>query len=218
MYFLVGIYVDQIREGYIICKGEGVDVSALVNLRATWGKREEGQGAKKTYHSGRSPHELGRQVASELGTDGTRVSMGASDLAPNHADLGALDILLGPVNVSNALSEVKVRVLLAVDVLNLDKTCVFALVALCALVAEDLGLRVESAGSGEGRRLVRVGHVPKCHIPAPVCLNWSMDGSFGWVGQRAAATPPSTRLRSTHPSAAGPGSRGKRHRRWSTNL
>lgn len=51
-----------------------------------------------------------RQVRPELGLDHTRVAVRAHHLAPDDADLAAVDLTLGAVDVGDALAEVEVDV------------------------------------------------------------------------------------------------------------
>lgn len=46
----------------------------------------------------------------------------AGDLAPDHPDVGAADLTLGPVNESDLLAQVEVGSLDVINTLNLDQT------------------------------------------------------------------------------------------------
>ena len=71
--------------------------------------------------------------------------MRAGHSPPDDADLGAVDLALGAVDVRDAFSEVELCVLLGADALDGDERGVWARVALAALVAEDAALCVQSA-------------------------------------------------------------------------
>lgn len=70
--------------------------------------------------------------------------MAARDAAPDDADLGAIDLLAGPVDVRDALAQIEFRVLSALDVLDLKERGVFPLIALGALEAQDAALDVQT--------------------------------------------------------------------------
>jgi hypothetical protein len=69
-----------------------------------------------------STERLGGEGRGELGADDTRVSVRAGDLAPDDADLGALDRPLCAVDVGNTLAKVEVGGVGVVDTLDLDQT------------------------------------------------------------------------------------------------
>lgn len=58
----------------------------------------------------------------ELGADDTGVSVRAGNLAPDDAELGAANLLLGLVDVGDLLAEVEVGSVGVVNTLNLDQT------------------------------------------------------------------------------------------------
>ena len=60
--------------------------------------------------------------------------MRAGNSPPDDADLGAVDLALGAVDVRDALAEVELCVLLGADALDGDERGVRACVALAALV------------------------------------------------------------------------------------
>jgi hypothetical protein len=60
----------------------------------------------------------------------------AGDLAPDHTNVGAADLTLGPVNESDLLAEVEAGGLGVINALNLDQTGVGVGVTLSALVAQ----------------------------------------------------------------------------------
>jgi hypothetical protein len=57
----------------------------------------------------------------ELGTNDARVAVRTSDLAPDHADLGATDLLLSPVDIRHLLAKVEVGSGGVIDALDLDQ-------------------------------------------------------------------------------------------------
>jgi len=57
----------------------------------------------------------------ELRANNSRVAVRAGDLAPDHADLGAADLLLSPVHVRDLLSEVEGGGVGVIDTLDLDQ-------------------------------------------------------------------------------------------------
>merc|ERR1712185_330908 len=69
-----------------------------------------------------------RQVLAELGAHHAVVAVRPAHLAPDHAELGVVDLLLRLVDVRDALAEVEICVRALVDVLNLDKGRVLVLV------------------------------------------------------------------------------------------
>ena len=58
-----------------------------------------------------STESLWRQVVSELGSNDTVVTVSSSDLTPHDSNLGASNLLGGPVDIGNALTQVKLSVL-----------------------------------------------------------------------------------------------------------
>lgn len=58
---------------------------------------------KGTYDSGAGTERVGGHVGRELGLDDTRVSVRPRDTSPHHADLGAGNLPLGLVDVSDSL-------------------------------------------------------------------------------------------------------------------
>lgn len=73
------------------------------------------------HDTNRSAERLSGKGSSELGTDNARVAVRAGDLAPDHADLGATDLLLAAVDESNTLAKVEVGTGDIVNTLNLDE-------------------------------------------------------------------------------------------------
>lgn len=63
-------------------------------------------------------------------------TVGAGDLAPDHPNVGAADLTLGPVNESDLLAEVEAGGLGVLNALNLDQTGVGVGVTLSTLVAQ----------------------------------------------------------------------------------
>jgi hypothetical protein len=68
-----------------------------------------------------STERLGGEGRGELGADDAGVAVRAGDLAPDHTDLGAADLLLAAVDVGDLLAQVEVGSLGAVNTLNLDQ-------------------------------------------------------------------------------------------------
>jgi hypothetical protein len=73
------------------------------------------------HDTNRSTERLSRKGRGELGADNARVAMWPGDLAPDHADLGATDLLLGAVDVGDLLALVEASGVGVVDALNLDE-------------------------------------------------------------------------------------------------
>lgn len=112
------------------------------------------------HHTACSSKSFGGQVVSKLCTNDARVSVRASDLSPNYTDLGTIHLALCTVHVSEALTQIKVGLILCVDVLNLDQAGVLALVSLATLESKDAGLGVESIKTGQSlNKLVKVATV-----------------------------------------------------------
>jgi hypothetical protein len=63
-------------------------------------------------------------------------TVGAGDLAPDHPNVGAADLTLGPVNESDLLAKVEAGGLGVINALNLNQTGVGVGVTLSALVAQ----------------------------------------------------------------------------------
>jgi len=73
------------------------------------------------HHTDGSTKALGRQVGAEFRLDNTRVSVRACYASPDNPDLGALNLLLCTVDISDALAQVKLRLLLSSDTLELNE-------------------------------------------------------------------------------------------------
>merc|ERR1719240_697709 len=71
------------------------------------------------------------------------VAMRPAHLAPDHPELGAVNLLLGLVDVANPLAKVEVDVRPLHHILNLDERGVLVLADLAPLVAEDAALAVQ---------------------------------------------------------------------------
>ncbi len=95
------------------------------------------------HDSERRAERLGRQVVSESGSDGARVTVSSDDLAPDDSDLGASNLLVGSVDVSHSLSEVELGLLGVGDTLNLDERHVGVNNTLASLVRQVLSLNVD---------------------------------------------------------------------------
>lgn len=70
--------------------------------------------------------------------------MGSGDLAPDHSDLSASDLLLGSVHVGNSLTQVESGILGVGDTLDLDERRVRVVHVLGTLVGQVLTLNVQS--------------------------------------------------------------------------
>jgi hypothetical protein len=70
------------------------------------------------------------KVGAELGTDGSRVSVGSGEAAPDDTVVAALLLGAGSVDVGNALAQVPINILTSIDTLDLDEGGVGLLVAL----------------------------------------------------------------------------------------
>ena len=80
---------------------------------------------------------------SESGSDGAGVSVGSDNLAPDDSDLGASNLLVGSVDVSDSLSEVELGLLGVGHALNLDERHVGVNNTLASLVRQVLSLNVD---------------------------------------------------------------------------
>ena len=89
------------------------------------------------------PHGLGGQVGGELGADDAGVAVGAGDLAPDAAVVGAVALGLGLVDVGHPLAAVPGHVLPGVHPLDLHQRRCLVLVRLGPLVSEDGAADVE---------------------------------------------------------------------------
>lgn len=89
-----------------------------------------------------STERLGGKGGGELGADHAGVSVWSGDLAPDHADLGAADLLLAPVDESNLLAEIEVGGVGVINTLNLDQAGSRAGGVTRALVAQVTSLDV----------------------------------------------------------------------------
>jgi hypothetical protein len=93
-------------------------------------------GGRVQHDTNRSAERLRGERRRELGADNARVSVWAGDLAPDHADLGATDLLLAAVDEGNLLAEVEVGSIGAVNTLDLDQAGAGGLNMARALVAQ----------------------------------------------------------------------------------
>ena len=89
------------------------------------------------HHAHGSTQAAGGKVGEELGLDGSNVSMGAHDAAPDGPEGGALLQRLGLVDVGNALPQVEVGLGLAHDAVDFQDGGVVLLVGFGAMVAQD---------------------------------------------------------------------------------
>lgn len=76
------------------------------------------------------------------------------DLAPDHADLGATDLLLATVDIGDLLAKVEVGGGGVIDALDLDQACLGVGDVATTLIAQVASLDVKSV-SGFGRHLDR---------------------------------------------------------------
>ena len=70
--------------------------------------------------------------------------MGAADLAPHHAEVGTVDLLLGFVHVGNTLATVELCFFPCPHVIELKQRAVALGVGFASLVTEDGALHVKS--------------------------------------------------------------------------
>lgn len=89
-----------------------------------------------------STERLGGKGGGELGADDAGVSVWSGDLAPDHADLRAADLLLASVDESNLLAEIEVGGVGVINTLNLDQAGSRAGGVTRALVAQVTSLDV----------------------------------------------------------------------------
>lgn len=73
------------------------------------------------HDANRGAERLGGERAGELGADNARVTVRTGNLAPDDADLGAADLLLGLVDVGDLLAEVEVGGSGVINTLDLDQ-------------------------------------------------------------------------------------------------
>jgi hypothetical protein len=97
---------------------------------------------------------LGGEVVSESSSDHTGVTVGSGNLAPHDSDLGASDLLLGSVDVSNSLSDVELGLVGVGDALNLDERNVGVHNSFASLVRDMLSLNVDCV-SMDHKNMVR---------------------------------------------------------------
>ena len=91
---------------------------------------------------------LGGEVASELGSYSSTVSVMTSDLTPDASELRSALLGLGLVHVCDSLSKIERGILLGENSLNLDERVIGMLVSHSPLVSEDYTLGIQSNGSG----------------------------------------------------------------------
>merc|ERR1719408_634444 len=124
--------------------------------------------ARVQHNTAWSTERARRDVLGELGADDARVTVGTTNLAPDHAEVGVVLLLLRLVDVSHALAEVELRVLPGKDTLDLKESAVRVLVDLAPIVAEDAALGVQAhrlssllralALLGDGQLLLLASH------------------------------------------------------------
>lgn len=83
----------------------------------------------------------------ELGANDTGVSVGAGDLAPDDAELGSANLLLGLVDVGDLLAKVEVGSVGVVNTLDLDQTGLGVRRVAVTLVGKVTTLHVKSVTS-----------------------------------------------------------------------
>lgn len=83
----------------------------------------------------------------ELGADNTGVSVRTGDLAPDHSDLAATDLLLGLVDVGDLLAKVEVGSVGVIDTLDLDQAGLGVSRVAATLVGKVATLDVKSVTS-----------------------------------------------------------------------
>ncbi len=96
------------------------------------------------HHTEGGAHGLRGQVVDEPGPHETAVAVGAGDAAPDDPDLGALLLLVAPVDEGDPLAEVELSVLLLLDTLDGDEGDVGVLGTVAPLEAHEGALGVES--------------------------------------------------------------------------
>ena len=104
----------------------------------------EKQRTLNTYDTDGGTERLGGQVVAEASLDHTAGAVGAGNAAPDDADLGAVLLLVGAVDVGDALAEVELRVLGRLDTFDLEKRHIGVLAALGTFVAQDTALGVKT--------------------------------------------------------------------------
>ena len=89
-------------------------VAVVLNVRDLVSNTRFGETNHSFLDTAREEHDpdgtteaLGREVASELGSDGSAVSVMTSDLSPDSSELGSTLLRLGLVDISNPLSQVE---------------------------------------------------------------------------------------------------------------
>jgi hypothetical protein len=89
---------------------------------------------------------LGVQIRCELGTHNAVITVSAGDLAPHRSELAAVLEVLGLVDESHSLSEVKLGTLVVLYAVQLQEGGVVVGVTSSASVAENRSLGVQASG------------------------------------------------------------------------
>ena len=96
------------------------------------------------HHSKSGAHSSGREISSELSSDGAVVAVRLDDSAPDGSEFGVVSNTLCLVNISDSLAKVEACVLLIIHTLDLEEGKLLMLSALASLESGKNGLGVES--------------------------------------------------------------------------
>ena len=96
------------------------------------------------HHSKSGAHSSGREISSELSSDGTVVAVRLDNSAPDGSEFGVVSNTLCLVNISDSLAKVEACVLLIIHTLDLEEGELLMLSALASLESGKNGLGVES--------------------------------------------------------------------------
>jgi hypothetical protein len=96
------------------------------------------------HHSKSGAHSSGREISSELSSDGAVVAVRLDDSAPDGSEFGVVSNTLGLVNISDSLAIVEASVLLIIHTLDLQESKLLVLSGLASLESGEDGLCVKS--------------------------------------------------------------------------
>ena len=94
------------------------------------------------HHSKSGAHSSGREISSELSSDGAVVAVRLDDSAPDGSEFGGVSNTLCLVNISDSHAKVEACVLLIIHTLDLEEGKLLELSALASLESGEDGLGV----------------------------------------------------------------------------